>query len=147
MSKNPSQPIVYSTYLGGQGMTWDGNGYVTGVQGTHAAADFPASHLGRRPVALVQRTFEFRLCGSEMQEQSVPAPGPADGTVVVAVNNIRTYLTGSGDAGVSRSAIGAVEVWAERREGAIVCCARLSDFGVGDLVVVQADVVVYRIDM
>src|SRR5260370_16623468 len=77
MSKRPSQPIVYSTYMGGQGMTWDASGYLTGIQGTHAAADFPVSHLGRRPVALVQPTFEFLLCGSEIPAHSLPPPSPA----------------------------------------------------------------------
>lgn len=92
------------------------------------------------------RTFEFRLSGSETQEQALPVPGPADRSVVVAVNNVRAYLTESSDAGASQNTIGGIEVWAERREGAVVCRARLSDFAPGDLVVVPADVAVYRME-
>ena len=153
MSKQPAMPNTYATYLSGQGTPLPGSigHFVYGNSGIRVCEYETSSSTNmvwpgpRQPaLPLARRTFEFRLCGSETQEQSVPAPGPEDGSVVVAVNNVRAYLTGSSDAGASRSAIGGVEVWAERREGAVVCCARLSDFAAGDLVVVQADVAVYR---
>src|SRR5258708_621729 len=155
MSKQPAMPNTYATYLSGQGkpLARRIEHFVFGNSGVRVGENETSSSSSRvwpgpRQPALppARRTFEFRLCGSETQEQSVPDPGPEDGSVVVAVNNVRAYLAGSGDAGASRSAIGGVEVWAERREGAVVCCARLSDFAAGDLVVVQADIAVYRIE-
>jgi hypothetical protein len=40
--------------------------------------------------------------------------------------------------------IGGLEVHAELRDGNLVCAAALSDFGPGDLVVVQVEVAVYK---
>jgi hypothetical protein len=145
MSKDPSQPVLYSTFLGGQGPSWDGRtGYETPTGNKHAGSSFASPNAGRQPVAVLERTFEFRLAGSETQEQSVPVVGPADGSVVVAVNKVRAYLSSGGDAPAARGAISGFEVWVARREGAVVCCARLSDFAPADLVVVQADVAVLQ---
>jgi hypothetical protein len=153
MSKQPATPFTYATYLsdGGKPLLGATESFVFGDPGVRVCEYETSSStsmdwLGPRQPALplARRTFEFRLSGSETQEQSVPAAGPEDGSVVVAVNNVRAYLTGSGDAGASLSRISGVEVWAERRDGAVVCCARLSDFAAADLVVVRADVALYR---
>jgi|SRR5882724_310844 len=119
MSKQPAMPNTYATYLGGQGKPLPGSivHFVFGNSGVRVCEHENSRSTNmvwpgprQRALPLARRTIELRLCGSETQEQSVPAPGPADGSFVVAVNNVRAYLTGSGDAGASRSAIGGVEV-------------------------------------
>jgi hypothetical protein len=89
-------------------------------------------------------TFEFRLCGSERAEQVVPLPGTRSCGAgrIVAIERVRTYLTRQGEA-AAPSAIGGVEAHAELRPSGIVCTAQVSDFGAGDLVVVQVEVGLY----
>lgn len=89
---------------------------------------------------VIQRGVEFRLCGSEVQEQVVALDG-ASGALAVAFNNVRAYLTRCGESTTS-SAIGGVEVQVALRGNQAVCTARITDFAAEDLVVVQVDVVV-----
>ena len=88
-------------------------------------------------------TFEFRLSGSETEEQAAPISSlawPSD--FIVAIERVRTYVTRQGEAAAA-SAIGGVEVHAELRPGGIFATAQLSDFGTGDLIVVQVEVGLY----
>ena len=85
-----------------------------------------------------RHTFEFRLAGSETQEQAWPGGGPAAGQV--AIQRVRTYLSRAGAAPADPSAIAGLEVHAERRAAGIVCTAQLSDFGPAETVVVQVEV-------
>ena len=101
----------------------------------------PPAVLPAQP--LHAQTFEFRLSGSEAQEQSVALGAVGRGGAIVATRCVRAYLTRSGDAGAASSVIGGFEVHAELRDGQLVCSAALSDFGPGDLVVVQVEVAVY----
>ena len=150
MSKQPAMPFTYATYLSGDGkcsqFVFGNPGARVGEQETGGPSNMEWPDPRQSALPLVTRTFEFRLSGSETQEQALPVPGPADRSVVVAVNNVRAYLTGSGETGVPQNTIGGIEVWAECGQGAVVCRARLSDFAAGDLVVVRADVAVYRMD-
>src|SRR5258708_4902431 len=132
MSKRPAMPNTYATYLSGQGKPVRGRieHFVFGKMGVRVGEYETSSSSSRvwpgprQPaLPLARRTFEFRLCGSETQEQSVPAPGPEDGSVVVAVNNVRAYLTGSGDAGASRRAIRGLGVLAARLHRPVACSA------------------------
>src|SRR5207302_1298393 len=69
--------------------------------------DLTVEHAGAgssQPVVI--RTFEFRLVAEEQQEQSVELPQPVPTTAIVAANNIRTYLTRTGDSAAASSAIG-----------------------------------------
>ncbi len=89
-------------------------------------------------------TFEFRLTGSLWQEQIIPVAatlGPA--ACFLATTAVRAYLTRTADPAAASSAIGGVEVTAELGAGGIVCRASLSDFGPGDLVVVQVNVALF----
>jgi hypothetical protein len=105
----------------------------------------PAEHTTRlsgigmteaaRPGA--RHTFEFRLAGSETQEQAWPGGGPRTGSV--AIQRVRAYLSRLGAAPADPSAIAGLEVHAERRAAGIVCTAQLSDFGTEEIVVVQVD--------
>src|SRR6266702_8056174 len=85
MSKQPAMPNTYATYLSGQGKPLAGSiGHVVfGNSGVRVCEYETSSSTNkvwpgpRQPaLPLARRTFEFRLCGSETQEQSVPAPGP-----------------------------------------------------------------------
>ncbi len=69
------------------------------------------------------------------------ALGPA--ACFLATTAVRAYLTRTADPAAASSAIGGVEVVAELGAGGIVCRAGLSDFGPGDLVVVQVDVALF----
>jgi hypothetical protein len=95
----------------------------------------------RQPI--LTHTFEFRLNGSETQEQWLRVTGdsfrPAER--VVAMRSVRTSLTRDGNA--AGSAVNDVEVAAEARPAGIFCTAKLSDFGAGDLVVVRVEVALY----
>jgi hypothetical protein len=111
----------------------------------------PANRLRRRGGTAVPRkpflahTVEFRLSGSEMQEQVVPQSGSKSWAAgrVLAIERVRTYLTRQGEATADTRTIGGVEVHAELREGGIFCTVQLGDFGAGDLVVVQVEVALY----
>jgi YD repeat-containing protein len=95
----------------------------------------------RKPIAT--HTFEFRLSGSESAEQAAPIAGPLawPSDSIVAIERVRAYLTRQGEA--ATSAIGGVEVHAELRQDGIFCTAQVSDFGAGDLVVVQVEIGLY----
>ncbi len=95
-----------------------------------------------QPVHL--QTFEFRLTASEAQEQCVAVGSPRSGHYIAATRCVRAYLTRTGDPSAASSVIGGVEVQAELRDGNLVCSAALSDFGPGDLVVVQVKVALYE---
>ena len=105
------------------------------------AAARAAAKKQRQPI--LTRAFEFRLNGSETQEQWLALPEgsfqPADS--VVTIRSVRASLTRDGKA--SASAINGVEVDAELRPTGIFCTAKLSDFGDGDLVVVRVEVALY----
>jgi hypothetical protein len=90
---------------------------------------------------ITEHSFEFRLSGSERQEQSWPRVVAA--APIVAIRRVRAYLTRQGEPAEAMSAIGGVEVHAELRGTDILCTAQLSDFGPGDLVVVQVEVGVF----
>jgi hypothetical protein len=96
----------------------------------HAASETP------RPAA--RHTFEFRLGGSETQEQGWPGGGPRAGQV--AIQRVRAYLSRPGADPADPSVIAGLEVHAERRAAGIVCTAQLSDFGPAETVVVQVEV-------
>ncbi len=140
--------------------TYDAQGGMT--SGSRETSTFyhdgsPAAVEGPRPVrgALprtsastqprLTHTFEFRLTGAETQEQCVPlaaALGPA--ACFLGTTAVRAYLTRTADPAAASSAIGGVEVAAELHAGSIVCRASLSDFGPGDLVVVQVEVALFE---
>ncbi len=110
---------------------------VEGPRAVHAEPP-PARTPGQ---ARLTRTFEFRLTGTETQEQCVPvAAALRPAACFLTTQAVRAYLTRSADPAAATSAIGGVEVAAELGAGGIVCRASLSDFGPGDLVVVQVDV-------
>ncbi len=89
-------------------------------------------------------TFEFRLTGAETQEQCVPLAAALEpAACCLATTAVRAYLTRTADPAAASSLIGGVEVAAELHAGSIVCRAGLSDFGPGDLVVVQVDVALF----
>jgi hypothetical protein len=106
------------------------------------AATAPRAAVGQREPILTH-TFEFRLSSSEGAEESLPLPpyGPAP-SGFVGITSVRTFLTRHGEAAAT-SAIGGLEVHAELRQGGIWCTAQLSDFGAGDLVVVQVEVALF----
>jgi len=88
------------------------------------------------------RWLEFRLSGSERQVQSLPlepSPGPV---ALVAIRAVRAFLTRPGEPDADPGFVSGLEVEAELRDGRIVCSAQVSDFGSGELVVVQVDVAV-----
>jgi hypothetical protein len=91
--------------------------------------------------AISEHTFEFRLSGFERQEQSWPRGAAA--APIVAIQRVRAYLTRQGEPAEATSAIGGVEVHAELRGADILCTAQLSDFGPGELVVVQVEVALF----
>ncbi len=95
-----------------------------------------------QPVHL--QTFEFRLTASEAQEQCVAVGNPRSGHYIASTRCVRAYLTRTGDPSAASSQIGGVEVHAELRDGNLVCAAALSDFGPGDLVVVQVKAALYE---
>jgi hypothetical protein len=110
----------------------------------------PARPVRERPGAPatppLRHCFEFRLCGSESQEQGIALAGMAGAPWIAAIERVRVFLTGQGAAGAPASAIGGVEVHAELRAGRLVCVVELSDFTPQDLVVVQVDLAAYSID-
>ena len=104
----------------------------------------PEGPTDRAPVVLLSaHTFEFRLSGSEEQEQSLELPPiPRGDGFVVGASQVRSFVTR--DPGAADAAIGSIEVRTEVRAQRLVCSARLSDFGPADLVVVQVEGPVYR---
>jgi len=121
---------------------WDARPIDPAEAEQHRAAAAHGAAARRKPI--MTHTFELRLCGSEVQEQSVPMSGPQarPSDFIVAIERVRAYLTRQGEA-IATSAIGGVEVHAELRPSGMFCTAQLSDFGAGDLVVVQVDVALY----
>ena len=119
-------------YIGADGFT---------VAYGDAGAAVPASDAPVVPRPALRHTFEFRLSGSETQEQCWPGDGPSTGRV--AIERMRAYLTRAGEPVAVPGAIAGLEVHAERREPGIVCIAQLSDFAAGDLVVVQVELAVF----
>jgi hypothetical protein len=91
--------------------------------------------------------LEFRLCGSEGQTQTIPVPVSGSGSVIVAIDPVRAFLSGGGPAAAARTAIGGVEARAQYDAGQVVCTAQLSEFDPGDLVVVQVELAVYAVGM
>lgn len=100
-------------------------------------------HAARTAQPVLKRSLEFRLCGSEMQEQVLALDG-FSGRLIATVNNLRAYLTCCDPSTVGR-AIGGVAVGVALRGAEAVCTVRLTDFAPGDLVVVQVDVAVYAL--
>ena len=85
MSKQPAMPNIYATCLSGQGKPLRGSKehFVFGNPGVRVCEHETSSSTNmvwpgpRQPAfPLARPTFEFRLSGSETQEQSVAAPGP-----------------------------------------------------------------------
>jgi hypothetical protein len=108
----------------------------------------PKGSAPSRPEAAVpvfRRAFEFRLAGSETQDQSAPLPRLAGGAFVIATNNVRVYLSRRDGATEPAEAIGGVEVTAALRDDALVVSACLSDLGSQEIVVIQLDVDVYAV--
>jgi len=104
----------------------------------------PAPSEATRPAApRTMHTFEFRLSGSEEMQQSIQLQdGPAGDTLSAAAECVRVSVTRSPHA--STASIGGVEVHAKVHGEHLVCVARVTDFLADDLVVVQADVLVFR---
>jgi hypothetical protein len=156
-----SDPGSFQSYLSADVATfvYDGCGRVTRAEGAvpigpdHGAGHEPA-HLQPirteppRPAQAARpwrtHTFEFRLSGAETREQALPLEDGA-ACVGVAATAVHAYLTRAGDGATAASPIGGVEVRAELRDAQVVCTAGLSDFAVGDLVVVRVDVGIFRI--
>jgi hypothetical protein len=97
----------------------------------------------------VKHTFEFRLLGSEVQSQSLELPLiPSSHCIVVVTDQVRTFVTRSGEPAAASNLIGGVKVSAEQspkvpeRPECVVCTAEATDFGSGDLVVVGVDITV-----
>ncbi len=147
----PPTTFVYDA----AGTTTRGTGEPDGVHtldydacGDAASTRQPPPLPIRAPEGRVQpvhlQTFEFRLTASEAQEQCVAVGSPRSGHYIAATRCVRAYLTRTGDPSAAGSQIGEVEVHAELRGGNLVCAAALSDFGPGDLVVVQVKVALYE---
>jgi hypothetical protein len=128
------------------GSVFDVQGRLIGSAGRAPhPAPLPPTAAAAPRTPLLRHTFEFRLSGSETQEQSLPlAEGSSSrpAGAILAIQSVRTYLTREG-ALAATSAIGGVEVDADLRPGGIFCTARLSDFGASDLVVVRVEVALY----
>ncbi len=149
--RDPLGSVTTFTYDGESGMTCVGRETSTfyydatgaSVEGPRAVhAEPPPARTPAQP--RLTRTFEFRLTGTETQEQCVPlaaARGPA--ACFLTTTAVRATLTRTADPAAGSSAIGGEEVTAELGAGGIVCRAGLSDFGPGDLVVVQVDVALF----
>jgi hypothetical protein len=105
---------------------------------------------------LFRHTFELRLAGSDEQRSSTFLPKiPPGDRLLVTIDQMRTFVTRGGEPAAASNLIGGVEVRTGRHQGAperperlgvperperLVCIAEASDFGAGDLVVVQVDV-------
>ncbi len=88
-------------------------------------------------------TFEFRLTGSETQEQCVPVgSGLSPAELLLATQGVRSTLRAPR---IRRQPSARSARWKWRRScaGGIVCRASLSEFGPRDLVVVQVDVALF----
>ena len=108
----------------------------------------PAFRLVEANDVFVERPVPQDRAGGGAPERAGPSRPLAGGSwyrragAVPAIQSGRTDLTREGEL-VGTSAIGGVEVDAELRAVGICCTARLSDFGPGDLVVVQVEVALY----
>jgi hypothetical protein len=121
--------------------TYDAAGRLISV--TDACGEGKSQGNGlRSALSSLVHTFEFRLIGTEAQEQTLALGGKA-GRAVVAIAAVRANLTRAGDAAAEVSPIGGIDVRAELRDGQAVCRAGLSEFAATDLIVVQVDVAVY----
>jgi hypothetical protein len=132
--------------LGAEGaamkFTYDLPGRSTdGAKAGAGPGDAPPAPTPREP--LLRWSFEFRLTGSERQERSERLYQATADNFVLVTECVRAYLTRGPDAAAA-GAIGGVEVRAELRDPGIVCTARLSDLGPGDLVVVRVDLALYE---
>ncbi len=123
----------HSTWLGG---TTDGSvpPQAARAQGMPTAA-----------TPCLRHCFAFRLCGSEVQQQTLALERFGSAALIVAIESLRAYLTGAELGAAAVSAIGGIEVHAALDAGRVVCTAQLSDFQPGDLVVVEVDVAVYAV--
>jgi YD repeat-containing protein len=126
---------------GFQRFTYDAVGRCTGSTDARGEATPCGPGLSAALPTLVH-TFEFRLVGTETQEQTLTLSGMT-GRAAVAIAAVRLSLTRTGEAATEVSPIGGIEVHAELRDGAAVCRAGLSEFAAGDLIVVQVDVALY----
>ena len=104
------------------------------------ADDSPAPPAGNPPE---RRSLEFRLCGTEAQQQAFPVEAPAGAALLVAIERVQAFLSGDGPAGATARGIGGIDVHAEIAGGTITCTAQVSDFQPADLVVVRVDLAVY----
>ncbi len=96
------------------------------------------------PTPRLARTFAFRLCGAETQEQTLALEGLGAAAAVVAIQRVQASVSGAGQAGAAMP-ISGIEVHADLRDGRVVCTAQVSDFAAGDLVVVQVEIAVYAL--
>src|SRR5262245_3667168 len=99
----------YQTFLGGEGPSGRSGAATYVTECGSQSVSFPAAP----PAPVLWRTFEFRLAGSEAQEQSAPLPPRA--TFVVTANPVRVYLTGGEAPAGPPGAVGGIEVAAEVR--------------------------------
>ncbi len=141
--------------------TYDSTGRVTSVQdgpgrtwhypytGPGVLSAPPTARPDAAPAAAgtscQRHAFEFRLAGSETQQQTQALEGLGAGARIVAIERVRAFFTGDGAAGAPASEIGGVEVHAELTAAGVVCTAQLSDFRPGDLLVVQVDLAVHSV--
>jgi hypothetical protein len=124
------------------------SGSVTSVRICHArdhASGEVRQKAARKPVQpWFSDTIEMRLSGAETQERLVPVERAEPGRDVLAITGVRAFLTRHGEPAGRSSAIGGIAVRADLQEHGILCIVESSDFGPGDLIVVQMDVAVYR---
>jgi hypothetical protein len=120
---------------------YDGNAFDADELERRLSAAPAGAKKQRKPILM--HTFEFRLSGSETQEQWLPLPEgsfrPAES--VLALRSVRASL--ARDSKTAANAVNGVHVDAELRPTGIFCTAKLSDFGDGDLVVVWVEVALY----
>jgi YD repeat-containing protein len=132
----------------GQTVTYvyDAYGHAVGGKSedlTPAPPAAPAAPARFGATAHLTQTFEFRLSGSEVQEQREPFGRYPGAMAVLGITGVRAYLTRQGETTGPLSAIGGLEVSAELDRKGFTCRAGVGDFGPADLVVVQVDVAVY----
>jgi hypothetical protein len=125
--------------------SYDDFGRLTKMMRANTAPEIQATQSADAPAPVFSRTFEFRLCGTEAQEQLEPCPVCRPADFIVATSRVTVDVTRTHDPTAASNAIGGVEARAALRSGAIVCTASLSDFGPGDLVVVRVEVALFRL--
>jgi hypothetical protein len=145
--KKPERPVTHYDAYGrthdpyGESVTYvyDSCGHVVDVKSEEPPA--PPARFGATPH--LTHTFEFRLSGSEVQEQREPFERYPGSMAVLGITGVRAYLTRQGETTGPLSAIGGLEVSAELDRKSFTCRVGIGDFGPADLVVVQVDVAVY----